>query len=732
MIKMMMMKAILTVLRAPAPRCTSPPGALPASAPSRASPSAHTARRPLPSSDFASLSLTKCARPNGAPGDAAGKGKGKGKGKKQPPPKPQIGSRVLSGLTLSEAKHSAGILLEPLPPPPVREPPEHGCPMLEVHRGFKQSGLYHKASVLIDEDGVTVYNAHLNQVDVATGVNRYYIVQALVVCAKFEVFCHWGAIGREEEEEWGATHLRENFKRYLHASKTDAISDFKKWYLKKTNWEFDARHAFRQTPGWYNSIELSARAPHVVGVLLSPSKRARGGGGVAPCSLEPAVSELVALLFDEDASLSTMEGSGLRCDTDFNVSALTPERIDKARAILERLSQLLRLPPAAPPVVVDLAADPPDEKPEPAGRGRRKRTKPGPAAPSVVESAAAAQARVEQEQQIWRAKLDALSNAFQQTIPARDPARIDSDEKLQERERMLDVLADVVLTQHLVADATAEATSAAAQLAAASGDVPLEPHPLDLQYAALSCKVRAVAPDDPVYLAVEAALRNTSEPLVRDGMCGFSHRTRDVIELAGLYELEREGEAERHAPFTSLGNRRLLWHGTGVGCAAAIVAQGLRISKHHAGRVGRGLYLADQSNKSGHYTLPSKGGEATMFLCEAALGRASVVHHDRAELTRAPHGFDSVVTESLTQPDPACDVELILGGRAARFATGPLQDKPPPQAAAAATSAPDAAGASAAGAGKKTARVHTAFSQTEYLVYDELQVRLRYLVKLRI
>jgi poly [ADP-ribose] polymerase len=65
-----------------------------------------------------------------------------------------------------------------------------------------------------------------------------------------------------------------------------------------------------------------------------------------------------------------------------------------------------------------------------------------------------------------------------------------------------------------------------------------------------------------------------------------------------VYDLERAGEAERHAPFTEIDNRKLLWHGTDVAVAAAIVSSGLRIMPGAGGRVGRGIYLADEMNKS--------------------------------------------------------------------------------------------------------------------------------------
>ena len=77
---------------------------------------------------------------------------------------------------------------------PLRMKPELGSPVLSVHRGYEQTGKQRFASVLVDDDGVTVYNANLTQTDLKTGINRFYVVQLLQLSAPyncFEIFCHW-------------------------------------------------------------------------------------------------------------------------------------------------------------------------------------------------------------------------------------------------------------------------------------------------------------------------------------------------------------------------------------------------------------------------------------------------------------------------------------------------------------------------------------------------------------
>merc|ERR1711972_645758 len=101
------------------------------------------------------------------------------------------------------------------------------------------------------------------------------------------------------------------------------------------------------------------------------------------------------------------------------------------------------------------------------------------------------------------------------------------------------------------------------------------------------------------------------------------------------------------APFKKIGNRRLLWHGTGPAVVAAILNSGLRIMPHSGGRVGRGIYLASENGKSSAYTGRVYQGAhkntGFMFLAEAALGKESDLYQDNSSLKKAPSGYDCIV-----------------------------------------------------------------------------------------
>jgi len=124
---------------------------------------------------------------------------------------------------------------------------------------------------------------------------------------------------------------------------------------------------------------------------------------------------------------------------------------------------------------------------------------------------------------------------------------------------------------------------------------------------------------------------------------------------------------------------------------------------HSGARVGRGIYLADCHAKSASYVRPA-GQRAVMFLVEAALGKQHLVDSDgphASGLIAPPTGFDSVLAQGRMQPDPAADESLQLGGHAVAVPQG----VPVPTLASA-----------------------SAFEHNEFLLYDESQHRIRYVL----
>ncbi len=94
-----------------------------------------------------------------------------------------------------------------------------------------------------------------------------------------------------------------------------------------------------------------------------------------------------------------------------------------------------------------------------------------------------------------------------------------------------------------------------------------------------------------------------------------------------------------------------------------------------------------------------------MFLAEAALGEEHHITRDDSSLTKAPAGFDSVVAKGRTEPDPTQDVQLDIEGSSVKVPQGkPVQ-------------VPEYSNSS--------------FTQSEYLLYQESQARIRYMLTMK-
>lgn len=153
-------------------------------------------------------------------------------------------------------------------------------------------------------------------------------------------------------------------------------------------------------------------------------------------------------------------------------------------------------------------------------------------------------------------------------------------------------------------------------------------------------------------------------------------------------------------------NRKLLWHGTNVAVVAAILKTGLRIMPHSGGRVGKGIYFASENGKSAGYVGPAYvDGKSIgiMFLNEVALGKEHHITSDDPSFTRAPKGTDCVIAKGMTEPDPKKDTSLEIDGKKVIVPQGkPINTS-----------------------------IRSSFSQSEYLIYDEGQNRIRYMLKMK-
>lgn len=258
-----------------------------------------------------------------------------------------------------------------------------------------------------------------------------------------------------------------------------------------------------------------------------------------------------------------------------------------------------------------------------------------------------------------------------------------TQEDINEKKAMLNILRDV-----------GSAVTSQRKTRGSKAKAQIEPAEIDQLYSSLSCELTEVDPKSDEFAMIRTYTENTQG--------GRKCQLVDAFAVEGA-------DAKGFAKMNKIGNRKLLWHGTNVAVVAAILKSGLRIMPHSGGRVGSGVYLASENGKSAGYCTANKH-QGVMFLCEAALGKqreikrdGEVNWHDKDPVSA--HGANSVLAVGRTEPNPADDITAKFDKHDVTVPQGRVEGNP--------------AGSS------------SSFSQSEYLVYNESQCRIRYVLKMK-
>ena len=279
-----------------------------------------------------------------------------------------------------------------------------------------------------------------------------------------------------------------------------------------------------------------------------------------------------------------------------------------------------------------------------------------------------------------------LSSQFYTAIPhsfgrSRPPV-ISSQLELQGRYDMCNILLDMFTTNETVRNIEKKRNSEEKKRA---------PNPVDLHYDSLNADLSILGQNSSEFGVVREYFNKTK---------GYYSNAK----LLDVWRVNRIGESERFQSFDKLDDRRLLWHGTNIAVVAPILTSGLRIMPHSGGRVGAGIYLASLHEKSAGYTSGYGSKYACMFLAEAALGSMHEVTRDgphASGLRKAPKGFDSVHAVGRVAPKKWIDINI--DGKQVKVGD------------------------------EKTTKdsVKSSFSHDEFLVYNEAQVRIRYVLTVK-
>ncbi|GAB5372958.1 hypothetical protein AAMO2058_001708900 [Amorphochlora amoebiformis] len=227
----------------------------------------------------------------------------------------------------------------------------------------------------------------------------------------------------------------------------------------------------------------------------------------------------------------------------------------------------------------------------------------------------------------------------------------------------------------------------------------LEVHPGDYCFKALGLNMILPLPKDSFEYEI---------------LFGYGKRSMHglVKKKVKIFKIERSGSNERFLPHEKL-RRMLLWHGSNVANFAGILTQGLRVAPPEADVTGycfgKGIYFADQLAKSigyaGHGNERNKKGIQLVLLAEVAIGKCSESLEGDWRMEAAPEGYQSTWGLGSQQPDPEHTRWFPNGlgipdGPIVQSPKLPMKDGKPQE---------------------------YLFGRNEFIVYDESQVKLRYL-----
>ncbi|RDB29175.1 Poly [ADP-ribose] polymerase 2 [Hypsizygus marmoreus] len=316
----------------------------------------------------------------------------------------------------------------------------------------------------------------------------------------------------------------------------------------------------------------------------------------------------------------------------------------------------------------------------------------------IIESPSGAKA---QEYGGLRAACEQLSGAYYSIIPhdfgRQRPIVIENAMLLKKELDLVDALGDMEIASKLISST----------IQADENGKPL--NPLDAHFRSLSLShMEPIKSDSQEFKHLEAYARDTH---------GATHRHMQVTVM-NAYRVERQSEtaAWNAKGYGNLqdGERLLLWHGSRTTNFAGILKQGLRIAPPEAPvtgyMFGKGVYFADMMSKSANYCYSHlSGNTGLLLLCEVA---ARPFH----ELTDADYNADAgcksnnkMCTKGIgrTQPVDWKDAGQALNNDelvGCHMPAGPGKDVCPPGAY---------------------------LQYNEYIVYDSSQIRLKYLLMVR-
>ena len=203
-------------------------------------------------------------------------------------------------------------------------------------------------------------------------------------------------------------------------------------------------------------------------------------------------------------------------------------------------------------------------------------------------------------------------------------------------------------------------------------------------YRSLECEMRVVEKGTEVYEVVDRYVRET--------------QGEGRWEVQEVVEVRRQGEDARFQ--SSLPNRLLLWHGRPLSAYVSLLSRGVQLPSPEVPETGylygKGLYFTDMMSKAAASCSPSRlNPTICLLLCEVACGDYVELLHFDPHAMELPEGKSSVKSCGKLAPMSHISLEGV------RVPCGEVRET----------------------------GFHGSQRYNDYVVYDESQVKIRYVVK---
>uniref|UniRef100_A0A915DT11 Poly [ADP-ribose] polymerase n=1 Tax=Ditylenchus dipsaci TaxID=166011 RepID=A0A915DT11_9BILA len=228
--------------------------------------------------------------------------------------------------------------------------------------------------------------------------------------------------------------------------------------------------------------------------------------------------------------------------------------------------------------------------------------------------------------------LDA-TNRFYTLIPHNtglsNPPLLNSRELIKTKSEILDNLLEMEVAFKIIKSETEDTSIVGKDL-------------FDVHFEKLNCKMEVVDKQSEEFALVKKYAENTH---------GATHDSYK-LDIVDVIKLDRADEAKKFRG--DIGNTYLLWHGSRTSNYVGILKQGLRIAPPEAPvtgyMFGKGIYTADMVSKSANYC-HAIDTDGLLVLCEVALG--DIQEEKKAKnIRRLKGGKNSVKGLGGTVPDP--------------------------------------------------------------------------------